>query len=210
MTFKILGEFKWDWKLEQWCGKAGPNFDGDVHSSGPVILVYFRADQWETERGFKLEYYSEPKNQIVYSDPEFRWINYILFIVFAAIIFSIVITTAIVTLLRARQMRLKAHEPPHEEYVFQSELGQPPEMRLKSAKKPKSSGLRRNRIASLANGYIGDSAASTPVFGRHSMFDHRENVIAQNIAESKNFYTNECSDSYIFRHGSNTSITTAL
>ncbi len=197
--------------MEKWCGVGTPEFDGHLHSSGPVILVYFRADQWETERGFKLEYYSEPKNRIVYSDPELKWINYILFIVFMAIIFSIVVTTAVVTLLRARNMRIKATQPSHQEYVFQSELGQRPDMRLKSGKKPKSSGVRRNRIASLANGYIGDSAASTPVFGRHFMFDPSENVIAQHIANSKNFYTNECSDSYIF--GSTTSIkslTTAL
>ncbi len=54
---------------------------------------------------------------------------------------------------------------------------------------------------------MNSSGTSTPVFGAIvEEYNPRHNVVAGKIADSKKFFTNECSDNYIF--GSSTSLTT--
>ncbi len=215
------GPQEWDWPLEKWCGEGievpdeFESVDGDVVSSGQYLLIYFKANQWETERGFVIEYFSEPKNLIVYSDPELGLLNYILILIFFAIIAAIVITVIIITLLRSHNERAKAAKPPHPEYAFQSHINESnPDLRPKtghSKKRKSTTTLRNNRIGSLISADVQsmNSAASTPTFGRRSPYDPQYNVIAHYIASSGDFTTNDVKFDD-FMKGSKDTLTTAF
>ncbi len=214
------GPHEWDWPLERWCGEGieVPDefdaVDGDVVSSGQYLLIYFKANQWVTDKGFIIEYFSEPKNKIVYSAPELGLLNYILILVFFGIIAAIVITIIIITLVRSHRERVKAAMPPRAEYVFQSHYNaSTPDLRPKTGhnKKRKSTIMRNNRIASLIDGdaYSLNSAASTPTFGRRTPADPQFNVIAHYIASSGNFTTNDIKFDD-FMNGSRDTLTTAF
>ncbi|KAI0219923.1 hypothetical protein LSAT2_028546 [Lamellibrachia satsuma] len=92
------GDNVWSRSIQHWCGdKVQKNV---MTGTKKTVLVTFSSDSSETERGFKMEFWSVPKDALEYAPATYYPLNYALFGIFGILLGSTVLALLAIALIR--------------------------------------------------------------------------------------------------------------
>ncbi|KAK2153296.1 hypothetical protein LSH36_301g01023 [Paralvinella palmiformis] len=101
----------WSPAIKRYCG-SNLNAVTALTSSSRTISIMFKTDGKNSDRGFKLAYWSVPKDEVMYSKPVWRASNYIALGVFFGIICFITVSIVTIAILRKlHSVKVKMRKP---------------------------------------------------------------------------------------------------